>query len=470
MNTSTQAIHNTADGKCILSDEQERALCFMLSGTSTYIFGKAGTGKSAVLQRFRDIAGGNTAFASPTGIGARTIGGVTLHSLFQLPVGCEPGILENLPPHKDPEMQALLANIRTLVVDEISMVSSCIFASIERLLRLVPVNEYYPALPFGGRQIICVGDIGGQLPPVLDDEMLQYMEQTYGGPYAFNTWAWQAAGFVPVVMHKSLRQHDAEFVECIDGIRNRDPQSVARFNEIVPTSEPPEDAVVLCPRKARAEYINTSRDVKLGGDPWVLTAQQSGWFTDEMKPTHDYIELRPGSRIMMVAGSPAEGSKPTGEDYVNGDLGYVLDISPDKRQMAVSLDNGSHVLVDPYTWFNSIYRVALDPVTEEYYLEREDIGMFRQFPVRKAYAISVHKSQSVTLPKVHVELHTGMFAVNQLYTAVSRVRSRYDLSLDRPVQWSDIKYDQCALEFSNEMEQKAAEYAADWDANVMFTC
>jgi hypothetical protein len=439
-----------------LDAEQTHALQLMLSGRNVFITGKAGTGKSTVLHRFRELAGPNTVFLAPTGLAALNIGGMTIHRFLGLPPAdffpagyvAHPGELQRW----------LIRTAERIVVDEISMVRSDLFQVICGTLEHLPLPGR-EGRPLGGHQLVVSGDFF-QLPPVVpDDDTEDRLLGDHFGAYAFHSLAWSRTLFHTAWLNQPHRQGaDRDFVAALDILRQGRGTELNTcidwINCHATICAPPREATVLCAYRRDAAAINRVRDAELASPLFRHEALVTGEFPSADWPAERTLEFRFGSRVMLLANR--EGV--TGPGYANGDTGTVLDWNPEKSHVRVALDKGTEATVGPYTWQNNEYTVTTDEHGRPA-IEMVTVGTFTQLPLRLAYAVTIHKAQGMSMERAHINLGRGAFACGQTYTALSRVRSLAGLSLDRKLFPSDIIAAPAVLDFHDCLAHEA-EFAA----------
>jgi len=440
-----------------LSQEQENALNLMLKRNNVFLTGEAGTGKSTILREYRKRKDDTVAFLAPTGIAAINIKGSTIHSFLLL----KPGLLtkDNLDPLQSKQRRKIIRHTKTIVIDEISMVRSDIFYAMDwRLRELASGSNAYK--PFGGKQIIAVGDFF-QLPPVVKDSNEEdYLIKKYGGIYCFETPLWEEAGFKSVVLKEIHRQSgERTFISILNDIRhnNLDEQNIdlgdGKMVDVITAlnhkciGKPPMNPkpVQLCTTNREAESYNAMCQSRLSGKETIFRAVVTGKFPEKDYPTQFTLNLQVGARVMVLVNKRS----PDGNFlYVNGDMGTIESISGSSSPyVEVRFDNGSTQLIQPYTWTQYAYKLKEDPETKKTKLVQEESGKFVQMPLKLAYAITIHKSQGLSLDRVYIRLGNGCFAHGQLYTALSRCRSLENLQMERKIFREDVIVDRKVLDF-----------------------
>jgi ATP-dependent exoDNAse (exonuclease V) alpha subunit len=450
-------------GKMMQTDyEQDRALELMLGDRNVLLTGRAGTGKSTVIRRFREMSPKKIAVLAPTGIAALNINGSTIHRFFQI---TGRSLLYPVVPSVSLEVREIVKMIDLLLIDEASMVRGDIFSTIDGLLRSIA----NPTQPFGGKQVIVVGDFY-QLSPICLPGELKSLQENFGGKFAFQTQAWKNANFCNAILTNVHRQTgDDDFLEILNGIRDGGDDSkgavltdcIARFNRQVKVASPSHDTTSLCTTNWSASIINKDQDSRLPGLPHSFDAQIWGDFDMVECPAEKQLFVKIGSRVMLLHNkTDASGML----EYVNGDTGFVVHIDEWMQMVKVVLDNGKCITVQPHDWQKYEYELITDPATGQMDVEQRVVGACVQMPLKLAYAITIHKSQGLTLDKVHVGLGRGTFASGQLYTALSRCRSLKALTIDREVRLEDIKIDPEIGEFYKAMEKaESSPSLPPWD-------
>lgn len=406
-----------------LTEEQRNVLAH-LEETRNHIFvtGRAGTGKSTILKTFTQTTQKKIAVCAPTGVAALNVGGQTIHSLLKLPIGVIAN--QRLSPRK--ELRTLIAQLDALIIDEISMVNADLMDGIDRMLRIASSKQ---SVPFGGIQIIMFGD-PYQLPPVppRDKEERAYVLHKYLSPWFFDAHVWQKAPLQIHQLQEVHRQTDPRFIEILEAVRTGTitEEIAEELNAHTNRPLPPKDTITLTTTNARANTINRAELAKLPTPLQISHANITGDFRENACPAEAELEIKVGARVMFLRNDPKQR-------WVNGTLGTVIHID---NKITVEVD-GREYSVEPAEWEQ--FQYMYDPETNE--IEREVVGSFIQFPLRLAWAVTIHKSQGHTYDTVCVDLGNRAFSPGQTYVALSRVRSLSGLSLTRAVRPTDIMVD-----------------------------
>lgn len=413
-----------------LSAEQQAVFKLVESSmANVYVTGKAGTGKSVLLQYFVEHTEKRTVVVAPTGVAALNVGGQTIHSLFKLAPELQD--LKNL--RVDYKTKELLRHIDTVVIDEISMVRADLMEAINVKLQLARGND----LPFGGVQVLMFGDLY-QLPPVVSDGQLhRYFDHNYGGIYFFNAPVYKKTQLRIFELNQIFRQKDEEFKKLLNAVRNGQHSEgiLAKLNERKLEVMPQGGYVTLAGNNTTVSRINHNKLDKLPGEEKVYTAEITGDLKENSFPTEKYLKLKAGAQVMLLKNDRQKPPR-----WVNGTLGIVTKLS--EEVIRVNIDGVEHS-VSKETW-NSL-RYYYDH--EERKLDKEIVSSFTQFPLRLAWAITIHKSQGQTYQSVAIDLSDGAFAHGQTYVALSRCTSLDTLYLTAPIRNEDIIVDQEIIEF-----------------------
>ncbi|KHD08068.2 hypothetical protein PN36_30405 [Candidatus Thiomargarita nelsonii] len=418
-----------------ISGEFEQAVELMNSGQNVFITGRAGTGKSTLLQYWQKQAEKKVVILAPTGIAALNVGGQTIHSFCGFP----PRLFypDSLSPTSDSKKLKLLEQVDTVVVDEISMVSALLFDGLEAFLR---INKGGGMIPFGGCQIILIGDLY-QLPPVVSRIEGKAFYSMYKSPYFFN--AKTRMDFNLIELSKIYRQSNLEFINTLNNIRlgqSTQADLILLNSRVKPMPDDGEFCVTLAPTNRAVATINKAKLDALVGEKVVYEAEIKGKFKEKDCPADPFLELKVDAQILMVS-NDSKGR------WVNGSVGKIIDLpdivfdeefdddDDDEVTITVELDNGECYEVARQTWEMNEY--VFEDKTKK--LEFEKVGSCKQFPIRLAWAITCHKSQGLTLQKMNVDLtQGGFFAHGQAYVTLSRAASLEGLFLIKSLNLNDL--------------------------------
>ncbi len=412
-----------------LSSEQKK-IYELIEGSSDnfYITGKAGTGKSLLLEYFAANARKRVVVLAPTGKAALNVEGATIHSFFRLPFATVDSKKVNV----DYKTREILRNIDAIVIDEISMVRVDIMEAMDAKLRIARRSD----LPFGGVQVIMFGDLY-QLPPVVADGQLhRYFNHKFGGIYFFNAPSVKKAGIRIYELKNVFRQADSDFKKILNSIRVGDvsDDTLSEVNSRVGVSLE-EKFVTLASTNAAVSRINHQKLKALEGEERAYVAKIRGDIEEASFPTEKKLRLKVGAQIVMLKN---DDNKP--RRWVNGTVGIVTYLGP--SFVKVNIDGVDHT-VNPEVW--SKIRYEYDH--EEEVLSKKVVSEFEQLPIRLAWAITIHKSQGQTYKSVAIDMSHGAFAHGQTYVALSRCSSLHGLSLTNEIRREDIIVDQEVVDF-----------------------
>lgn len=420
---------------------------------SVFLTGKAGTGKSTFLKYICNHTKKKYVVLAPTGIAAINAGGVTLHSFFKLP------FRPMLPDDPDlslshgrifeffkypKEKRKIIAEVDLIIIDEISMVRADIIDCVDRILRVYSGNM---RLPFGGKQLLFVGDVF-QLEPVVPSDQKEILSLFYASPFFFSARVFKDINLVPIELQKVYRQTDSVFINILDRIRN----NAARKQELdtlngryFPSFEPQNEDmyITLATRRDQVDFINEKKLAELPGEEYVSVGKIEGDFPESSLPTQLNLSIKEQAQVIFIDNDYERR-------WVNGTIGMVSGID-ENGNVYVLLESGVEHLVEPTSWRNYKYKYN----EKEKRIEEEIVGTFEQLPIRLALAITVHKSQGLTFSRVVVDLTGGVFAGGQTYVALSRCTSLEGLVLKSKISSRDIFIRKEIVEFSQIFNNQA---------------
>ena len=399
---------------------------------SFFLAGKAGTGKTTFLKNIQKEISRNFTVIAPTGIAAINAGGETIHSLFGFPFGV-------LGPKEYGKVSQtkmdILRNTDTLIIDEISMVRCDIIDAIDRTLKAIRKN----AIPFGGIQVIFIGDMF-QLEPIVTANDKEIIKDLYGDlvPYFFNAHIFKNYSIPTIEFQKIYRQDNPEFINILEDIRNGNPslKSIEKLNSRVETEQNENELIItLTPRNDMAKNINDAKLAALPEPEYLFEGVINKEFDTKSFHTEKELKLRKGAQVMFTKNDHSGR-------WVNGTLGEVIDVNNDK--ISVKTNNGETYTVEQVTWEN--IRNTYDAKIKQ--VKQEIIGSFTQFPLKTAWAITIHKSQGLTFDKVRIDFSQKAFAKGQAYVALSRARSLDGLYLTTPFNKYNAQTSKEVISFS----------------------
>ncbi len=423
--------------KIEINPEFKKALELMEKSTmNVFITGKAGTGKSTLLTYFRENTKKKIVVLAPTGVAAVNIGGQTVHSFFKFKPDITPGKVRKLSGEKS---AAIFKKLEAVIIDEISMVRADLLDCIDKSLRLNGPNF---KKPFGGVQMIFIGDLY-QLPPVVTYRERQLFRDHYQSPYFFSSKVFEKINLEFVELEKIYRQKDQNFINLLNTIRNNSAgeTELAMINKrLQPDFEPKIDDfyIYLTPMNQAADLINQKRLQSLSGKNYCYKGSVNGDFKPSDLPTSVELDLKIGAQVMLLNNDLAGR-------WINGSIGQITKIKKDTPddEILVQLTSGKMVKVKPYLW--ELFHFYFDRKNQR--IESEIVGSFYQFPLKLAWALTIHKSQGKTFEKIIFDIDRGTFAAGQVYVALSRATSLEGVILKKPIakkhlfiDWQVVKF------------------------------
>ncbi|MTB49434.1 ATP-dependent RecD-like DNA helicase [Lewinella sp. W8] len=418
-----------------LSEEFNYALERIEAGAHLFITGRAGTGKSTLLQIFRRSTQKNVVVLAPTGVAALNVQGQTIHSLFNFP----PRLLQSRDIRANRRYKRLFMNLETLIIDEISMVRADVMEAVDYALKL----NRSSSKPFGGVQVILFGDLF-QLPPVVStNEEKQFFSYRYASPYFFSADCLDHIDLEMIELRKVYRQDSRHFLRLLESIRNAtvDQDDLEDLNRrYLPDFQPEagENYLTLAARNATVNRINTSALAALDNPEMLYLAKVKGNFPDRLFPVPAALKLKVGAQVMTVRND-------TDRQYVNGTIGTILECKTESVVIQVSEAGKVRKIEVAYEEWDIIrYKSDLADATK---IGTETLGTYRQLPVRLAWAVTIHKAQGKTFDRIIIDLGRGAFEHGQTYVALSRCRTLEGIVLRKPLSPRDVMVDPEVVQF-----------------------
>ena len=442
------------------------------TNTSLFLTGKAGTGKTTLLHKIINTTYKNTIVAAPTGIAALNAGGVTLHSLFQLPFA---SFLPTYTPPPTPQYQRfenqksilahsqmqqkklqLIRNLELLIIDEVSMLRADTLDAINHILQHIRRNKQ----PFGGLQMLFIGDLL-QLPPVVKQEEWNVLQHYYKGMYFFQSQVITQNPLLYIELEKIYRQTDPLFISILNHLRENKltQQDIQFLNDHVKPNftqkNKDKSYITLTTHNHKADTINQYEMQQLPSPPYTYQATVIDDFPEYIYPTEKTIQLKQGARVMFIKNDPS------GEHlFFNGKMGTIVTLSENHIQVLPD-DSQDPINVEQYVWENK--RFKTNELTKD--IEEEKLGTFTQYPLRLAWAITIHKSQGLTFDKAIIDINS-VFASGQAYVAFSRLRSLSGLVLLSPIPQEGIDNDEEVITYAhNKATEKQVQQACQIGKN-----
>ncbi len=437
-----------------LSPAELAAKCINQTNKPVFLTGKAGTGKTTFLRKIIEHTHKNAIIVAPTGIAAINAGGVTIHSQFGVPFGCfipdSSYKIENtttkintpytMVKHLNMREQKrkLLQELELLIIDEVSMLRADLLDTIDFVLKSVRRQQHKP---FGGVQVLFIGDLM-QLPPVVKEEEWSVLRNYYSSIYFFDAQVLRNEKPVYIELDKIYRQSDNTFIDLLNNLRNN---KVTQVNiDLLNSYYKPNyditsalNTITLTTHNNKADTLNRSALQELKGKSYFFSANIDGEFNEYAYPVEAYLELKLGAQIMFIK-NDVSGK----QQYFNGKIGVVSSLND--KEIEIDFKDGSKPFVlENYQWKNIKYE--LNPVTNE--IDETEIGTFIQYPIKLAWAITVHKSQGLTFEKAILDINRA-FAPGQVYVALSRLKSLDGLVLTAPIQFNAISQDKTLVDYA----------------------
>jgi len=418
------------------------------TGCHVFLTGKAGTGKTTFLKKLQESSSKRMIITAPTGVAALNAGGVTLHSFFQLPFGpFVPGseAFEHGQQRRfriSREKKNIIQSLNLLVIDEISMVRADLLDAVDAALR----RHRRSNEPFGGVQLLMIGDLH-QLSPVAKSDEWGLLQEYYDSVYFFSSHALARTKFISIELEHIYRQSDDSFIQILNQVRDNrlDPESILKLNTRYHPGFVPDTGqgyITLTSHNKKARDINQHMLKELPGREYLFSARISGDFPEHIHPTASSLQLKKGAQVMFVRNDPNPEKR-----YYNGKIGRITSISREEIQVLCPGDTGP-VTVEPLTWEN--IRYSINEVSKD--IQEEVMGSFTQHPLKPAWAITIHKSQGLTFERAIIDVQ-NVFTHGQVYVALSRCKSMEGMVLSSPLAPRGMGIDEAILSFDRRIRQ-----------------
>jgi len=420
------------------------------TGCHIFLTGKAGTGKTTFLKNLKANTAKRMIVTAPTGVAAINAGGVTLHSFFQLPFGPfipgSDGFVKNKERifRFSREKKQIIKSLDLLVIDEISMVRADVLDAVDKVLQYHRRSN----LAFGGVQLLLIGDLH-QLPPVAKSGEWNMLRQYYESVYFFSSLAFNHMDMITIELKKVYRQADEQFIHLLNKVRDNrlDESSIKILNQRVKENFIPEKNqgyITLTTHNRNANTINQEKLEAIQEDAYDLDAEISGEFPEQIYPTFALLSLKNSTQVMFLRNDTSAEKR-----YHNGKIGKIKSISHQEISV-ICPGEPEQITVEPVEWANIKYSVN----KESQEIEEETIGRFKQFPLKPAWAITIHKSQGLTFDRAVIDARAA-FAQGQVYVALSRCKTFEGLVLSSPIPMQGIKMDESLAQFINHSRKNA---------------
>ena len=432
-----------------MNAKAQLALDYVAStNTTVFLTGKAGTGKTTLLQQIKQEAKKKLAVVAPTGVAAINAGGMTIHSFFQIPFGpLIPGGDSRPEVHYSPEKKDLLYNLELLIIDEVSMVRPDIIDQIDLILRNIKESNH----PFGGVQLLLIGDLS-QLSPIIREEEWAMLSRFYSTPYFFNSQVLKKMPYIRIELDHVYRQKEQIFVDILNEVRNQtlSSENLTILNEryrpnYIPSAIEP--YITLTTHNSIANQLNTEYLAVLEGDTFEFKAVIKGDFPKDAYPTETELKLKVGSQVMFV-----KNDNSAEKLYYNGKIGTVNRI--EGSAVFVTCGSENELAVEAQEWSNIKYKLEDEQISET------NAGSFAQIPLKLAWAITIHKSQGLSFDKAIIDVSEA-FAHGQAYVALSRCRTLSGMVLRNPIAAQNIINDPSVIRYNEQAQQNIPDLEAD---------
>lgn len=424
--------------KNIKINQEFKGALNLMEGTdyNLFITGKAGCGKSTLLQLFRETTKKNTVVLAPTGVAAVNISGQTIHSFFKFRIDIT---LDKIQKIKSHQARDLYSKLDAIIIDEISMVRADLLDCVDKHLRI----NCNADLPFGGKQMFFFGDLF-QLPPVITEEEKLFINNQYQTGYFFSSMVFSKCDLKLIKLHKIYRQKDPEFISLLNSIRINSiaDDDLKKLNERYQPEFIPHDSdfyVYLTTRNYQAQAINNDRLNKIDSHEYLSHSYIEGEFYQNSFPADEILKMKVGAQVMFLTNDKEER-------WINGTMGEIIRIHPEREMVKVLIlqeDEEVEVYQNRWDLIKYYYDIKIQKI------QSQITGSFYQFPLKLAWAVTIHKSQGKTFEKIILDIGPGTFSPGQLYVALSRCTTLAGIVLKKKIQNKDIFFDREVLRFLN---------------------